>query len=110
MGKLPPLAARAAGTAAFNTVALTKVVVSAVLFHQITLPFTNPLPLICRLNALEPAGTLVGEIVVITGGAAAGVEGVLGEAGLVVPASVPPPQPERQDTRTKASRITSARI
>jgi hypothetical protein len=109
MVKLPPLAASTAVTAAFNVVALMKVVTNGVPFQDTTLPLTKPLPLICRLNAAELAGTVAGETPAIAGGDAAGVEGVLGDAGLVVPAGDPPPQPMKYGDETIAIAVRSAR-
>jgi hypothetical protein len=64
-------------------------------FQETMLPLTNPPPLIWRVKAGEPAATLAGETVVMAGGEAGGVCGVLGGGVLLLePASVPPPQPE----------------
>jgi hypothetical protein len=95
IAKEPPVAAREAGTAAFNSVALTYVVVRLVPFQEATLPETKPLPLICRVKAAEPAAMLAGPTEVITGGADAVVLGGVGFPGEfgVVPATDPPPQP-----------------
>src|SRR5277367_602996 len=109
MVKLPPLAASTAVTAAFNVVALMKVVTNGVPFQATTLPLTKPLPLTCRLKAPESAGTVAGETPAIAGAAAVGVEGVLGDAGLVVLAGVPPPQPMKYGAETIAAAVRSAR-
>ena len=109
MVKLPPPAASTAVTAAFSAVALMKVVANGVPFQDTTLPLTKPVPLICRLKAPELAGTVAGETPATAGGAAAVVEGLLGDPGLVVPADIPPPQPMQYEAERIANAVSNAR-
>lgn len=109
MVKVPPPAASTAVTAAFNDVALIKVVTSGAPFHDTTLPLTKPEPLTCRVKAPELAGTVAGETPDTAGAAAPGAEGALGDEGVVVVAGVPPPQPMKYGAETITSAISSAR-
>ena len=57
----------AAGTVAFTSDALTNVVGSAVVFHAITDPEINPVPLISSTLSPDPAGNDAGLIWLMTG-------------------------------------------
>jgi hypothetical protein len=52
---VPELAMRLAGTDAVNWVALTRVVVSAVVFHRTVAPEPNPVPFTVNVNPALPA-------------------------------------------------------
>jgi len=77
-----PLLIWLAGTVAVSWVALTYVVASAVPPTCTTLLETNPVPLIVRVSAFEPAVTLVGLIDMMAG------------VPLLPEPPVPPPPPE----------------
>ena len=57
----------AAGTVAFTSVALTKVLASVTPFHAITEVETNPDPVTSTKVSVDPASTLVGSILAIVG-------------------------------------------
>jgi len=78
----PAVAIRLAGTAAVNCVALTYVVVRAVLPHCTVAPETKFVPLTVRVKADPPAVVEVGDRLVIVGATAVMVN--------VAPADVPP--------------------
>jgi hypothetical protein len=65
------LATSLAGTEAVNSVALTKVVVSAAVFHKTLAPEANPVPVTVKVNAPLPAVVVAGlsELMVGTGAA-----------------------------------------
>ena len=79
--KSAPLTSWLAGTVAVNSVLLTKVVDSEMLFTWTTLVLRNPEPETVKVNAFEPADTLVGLIEEIVGG------------GVVLPPPPDPPEP-----------------
>jgi hypothetical protein len=56
-----------AGSVAFNSVALTKVVVSAVPFQVIAVEEKNPVPVTSSVVSADPTGTLAGLILLIAG-------------------------------------------
>lgn len=72
---LPTAAIRFAGTEAVSWVALTKVVVNAVVFHRTTAPDANPLPFTVSVNAGAPAVAELGLSDVIAGGGTVIVNG-----------------------------------
>jgi hypothetical protein len=70
---------------AVNSVELTNVVVSAVVFHKIVAPERKPLPFTSNVKSALPAVTLVGEIdAIVGGGPFTAIEAV---------AELPPPGP-----------------
>jgi hypothetical protein len=73
---VPAVAIRLAGTAAVNCVALTNVVVNAVMFQYTAELETNPVPVTVSENAAPPAAADDGFRPVITGGGVAAAETV----------------------------------
>ena len=70
-------------------------------FQDAALPETNPLPLICSVNAAEPADTVRGATDVTTGTAEIPVE---------LPAAVPPEDPPPQPSKRTAREDTTRRL